>query len=58
MFLAGFLVPRWDSMAKGSLVLCDEVAGILGHVIAARPGQDCLPSFHSFGLYGGKIKTL
>jgi len=44
-------------MAKGSLVLCDEVVGIFGHVIAARLGQDCLPFFHSFGLFGGKIES-
>jgi hypothetical protein len=39
------------------LVLFDEAVGIFGHVIAARPGQDCLPFFHSFGLFDGKIKT-
>jgi len=51
------MAARWGFMAKGSWVLFDEVVGIFGHVIAARLGQDCLPFFHSFGLFGGKIKT-
>jgi len=51
------MVPRLDFIAKGSLVLFDEFVGIFGHVIAARLGQDCLPFFHPFGLFGGEIKT-